>query len=358
MKKKSLRQLFGSGCKIILLCLLIIAPVAAQPPAKSEDSLETLFQNFKTAGKAPCGQRAEAIRLGRRIIEIYSRDEINREVVEYVKKAVLSYEKTEESCKPTSYQPKLKSRSEHFFALKEIINNEDDSPLALDATLTLVAVGYDLAVIEKNNKFDDETIFYAELAIQKIEAGKVSSTQKWGMTQSFKTKDNSLAWMNYTIGYLTSKQRNPYYQSRQQELALTYFYKVLQFESDLRNKGYIYENIGNYYLDQTRNSPVNENASVDKVRGIANADRALIAFAKAYQSAVDNKVKKERIDALCKTIILLYKFRFNLVNDTKLDGLDEFIPKLVGRPLPDPTSPLEPVLEIPLEIKLKRNKLQ
>lgn len=62
------------------------------------DSLETFFEEFKQKRKLSCGERDEAISLGKFIIEKFADDEINKPVLDFIKKQVAFLEKDEKSC--------------------------------------------------------------------------------------------------------------------------------------------------------------------------------------------------------------------------------------------------------------------
>ncbi|HEY8561294.1 MAG TPA: hypothetical protein VIL74_13035 [Pyrinomonadaceae bacterium] len=75
MNKKAYGRLLLNARSIFFSFLLIISHAHAQKTVGSADSLENLFDGFKAARKLSCGKRAEAIRTGRRILELYAKDE-------------------------------------------------------------------------------------------------------------------------------------------------------------------------------------------------------------------------------------------------------------------------------------------
>jgi len=65
---------------------------------RSIDSLEILFEEFKQAAKATCGNRDETISFGKFIIEKFGDDELNKDIIELVRKKISFIEEDEKSC--------------------------------------------------------------------------------------------------------------------------------------------------------------------------------------------------------------------------------------------------------------------
>ena len=354
MSKKTIERFF-------VIFLLLAAPVYAQ--SNAEESLDTLLKKYISLPRVPCGQRDEDIRLGQRILELHADDKLNAEVIAYLKQQTEKIRKEDPICVRNILYNKLYKDKywQPFFELsKHIIAEEGEKPLALDVMLTLVSVGYDRAAVDKVDTFNADTINYAEQAIQRLESGAASQTGNYGAFLPYKTKEfpdsktNALSWMNYIIGWINHHRLN------KKAEALGYFYKAAQFNGDLRKNGDVYQLIGRYYYDEIAiltgktNEPEDEKLSALQK---AYAERALIAFAKTYKTAVDSKSPKKRIDAIYQNIAGLYRFRFNLPAEESA-GLDQFILMLIDRPLPDHNAPPTPVFEEPFELKIKRNKVQ
>ena len=321
---------------------------------KTSDSLENFFQKFKTLRKEPCGKRAEAIRIGKRILELYANDPDNQEVIKYVRDQTARMEKDDESCnKPDpQFMPKPQRRIEMMARSKEFIASQGNTPLALDVMLSSVSIGYDVAVTDQNDAFNDETIAYARLAIERITAGQTSSSGKWGVFAPYKTKENALAWMNSIIGYILADRQN------KKDEAIRYFYEAARFDSDIRRNGQIYHIIGKYHADRL----FAERRKTEKAETSINleglAERALIAYAKGYKPAVGKGVEKQITDRMYAEIERLYRFRFKIPSKSEAAGLDDFIEKLAELPLPEFSAPLAPVFEAPVELQIQCNKAQ
>ena len=152
-----------------------------------ENSLDTLYANYKTAKKLPCGDRTEAILIGKRIIEEFSDDTLNRDVIDYVKKDSEKTVEQDRKCKrDQSYNKSYKNKNwGEFFAIsKQIITEEGDNPIALDVMLTLVSVGSNLTIQYKNDTYNSDTVFFAKKAIELIENG-TKTQARWGVFQPY-----------------------------------------------------------------------------------------------------------------------------------------------------------------------------
>jgi tetratricopeptide (TPR) repeat protein len=337
---------------------------------RSVASLEDIYAIFRTEMKQTCGNRDEAISLGKFMLDKFRedlKDELNVEVLEFIKKRTEAIEKEDGLCRRVSSycNPKLpktvKNRRDFFNSAKEIINTEGDTPAVLDIMLDLVSVGYDLAIVDKDDTFNQETLDYAKTAIQRIEAGQTSSTKKWGVFVPFSTKENALSWMNYVIGWTLFNKQN------QQREALGYFFKAIQTGEKKKDIG-IYTTLGKYYFDEAvqldakyrekriaTGNEENEETKVLLALARGAADRALDAFGRAYLQAIQTDSNKQLKNTIYKTLTDLYKFRFNEATDEGMRNFwEQFIEYLRRNPMPDPSKPFEPVLRETTNEKLKR----
>ena len=74
MNKKSFRPRVVNILTLFVCCFLFVPSIIAQERYSSEKSLADLYQDFKTNENLPCGQRYEAVRIGRLILEKYDKD--------------------------------------------------------------------------------------------------------------------------------------------------------------------------------------------------------------------------------------------------------------------------------------------
>jgi hypothetical protein len=225
----------------------------------------------------------------------------------------------------------------------------------------LASIGYD-NVATKNppvNTFNNDAVTFAKTAIQQIESGKTS--QGWGAyaynyivkdaagkVDAAKSKENALAWMNYSIAYIMNYSQN------QKKDSLPYFYKAAQYNSGVKNNPTIYQAIGAWYLDEilamdekrkgiVKANGDQENDESKKMWALQKgyADRAIDAYARAYKLANDNpKTDAAYKKALYDKLQGLYKLRFE-----KTDGIDAYVASVMNKPMPNPATEVTPVAE-------------
>jgi len=190
------------------------------------------------------------------------------------------------------------------------------------------------------------------MSLADIESGKTFKTYGVG-TFAYKNKEDAVAWMNYTIGYILSLDK-----ATKKEGA-AYLYKASQAAADTKTNPVVYQTIGSYYFEDAKvlfdevnkliaaqdpkDTPEVAQAKIDAIKakvGILNgtAERALDAYSRAYALAPNTPAGKAYRDSLYKTIGDLYKVRFQ-----KADGLDAWVKAAPARPMPDPTTAIAPI---------------
>lgn len=349
MFKKSVRARFVIVSTLSLLCCLSIVRVHAQ---KGDDDASLIIQfRQSTEKEKKCGDRSETLRVGKLFIEKYANDQINQDVVAFVKRKIAEIEKQDPICRRNErYYNSFKAKNwqEVFAEGKKIIAEEENSSVALDVMLDFVSIGYDRALFDKIDTFNNDTLLYAKLAIQRIEGKHASNSGKYGALMPFGTKDEALGWMNYIAGWILYSKMN------QKKDALPYFYKATQFGIQKKNDTTIYTNIGSYYFDEAvrldteyrDKRRANNNEDSDETKALlalarGTAERSMFYFAKAYKIAADDSKLAQLKANLRKTLIDLYRFRFNVVEVDPIK-LDLFIERLNDQPSPDTLTPIQP----------------
>jgi hypothetical protein len=224
------------------------------------------------------------------------------------------------------------------------------SQMPNNAYPVLVPIDYGFVMATSNppvNTYNEPTIALAKQAIQKIESNSLGDV-KWADYQ-YKSKDDALAWMNYIIGTITF-----YNLTGKEADAVPYFYKSLQYDSpDMKKKFQPYYALGFNYRTQYNKAVQDFQTKYANVTdpteefkrdlGIQKAlmDRAIDAFARAYKAAADAKVPASVLDARKKDLEQMYKIRFK---DQPLN-INEVVASTASKPLPDPMSPVTPVIE-------------
>ncbi len=240
---------------------------------------------------------------------------------------------------------KAKDTAAIFTSGKAILAKQ---PEFLDVIITLANAGFDDVGKNASSAYTADTVAYANSAIQKIEAGKVSESKDYGaLDYVLGDKNNALRYLNYVVGFTMSVRQD------KKKDALPYFYKSAKLETAGKAIPIVYQAIGAYYLDEAlringvRTEAIKEAGGKDTDETLAMeaeqrgyADRAIDAYARAYKLAKADKAStKESVDNLYGKLTDLYKFRY----DNKTEGIDTFVASVQSKPLPDPSTPIVPV---------------
>jgi hypothetical protein len=323
----------------------VFAQDAAAAPAVNQDEMAALDKKFRDNFKT---NPAVAYEAAKEYLQKFSAVPENAEFVKYLQNWIGKYEKLQSEqgrVKKFTDAVTAKNNEQVFTASREWMSAEANNPYPLFVT---VDYGFNLATAATPvNTYNAQTIELAKQAISKIESGQLDQT-KWA-DYKFKDKNDALAWMNYMVGYILFANEK----GREAE-SVPYFYKAMQYDSTIKNsKPLAYYALGFNYLDQY-NKGVKEfqDKSAGKTeldqelkdlagKNKAIADRAIDAFARAVKIA--EQTKNANKDAWMNDLTKIYKVRFN--NQTT--GMSELVAGVLSKPLPDPASPVTPVMEEP-----------
>ncbi|HEU4434849.1 MAG TPA: hypothetical protein VFR51_15805 [Pyrinomonadaceae bacterium] len=203
-----------------------------------------------------------------------------------------------------------------------------DDPNYLRAQIDLGYAGY-LAASAKNETHNAEALGYATKAIAAIEAGKTPS--EWA---PFKGKDDTLAYLNYAVGFLTLKTdpnksidhllKAAQYDSEIKKTPSTYYFLAVAYESGP------YKTAAAAYQKDFADKPETpaSKAALDKLNVLI--DRIIDAYARAIAAAgTDPKTEQSRKEWMT-ALSNYYKFR----HDGSDAGMTEFIAAALQKPLP------------------------
>lgn len=203
-----------------------------------------------------------------------------------------------------------------------------EEPDYLRAQIDLGYAGY-LAASNKDESHNTEAVGYARKAIQAIESGKAPS--EWA---PFKGKDDTLAYLNYAVGFMTLKT-NPdqaidslikaaSYESDIRKTASTYYFLAVAYEAGP------YKTMSTAYQNTYANKPETpeSKAALEKLGVLM--DRIIDAYARAINVAgTDPKTEQSRKEWMTQ-LTNYYKFR----NNDSETGLPQFIANAMQKPLP------------------------
>jgi len=265
---------------------------------------------------------AAAYQAARDYVTKYNKDK--DQYTDYLSKWMAAYERDERKRNLPIYINEKKFAEAYSTGAKILA----DEPNYLRAQIDLGYAGY-LAASAKNEQFNATALDYARKAIQAIESGKTPS--EWA---PFKGKDDTLAYLNYAVGFLTLKTAP--------DQAIDSLLKAAQFESDIKKtpstyyflavayEAGPYKTLSTAYQTEFANKPETpqSKAALEKLNVVM--DRIIDAYARAIAAAgTDPKTEQSRKDWLIQ-MSNYYKFR----HEGSDAGLTEFIAAALQKPLP------------------------
>ena len=254
---------------------------------------------------------------------------------QYMKKWIAAYESATQKAQLPALIYDKKDFAGAYALGKQILASDPDN---LNALIPLGYGGY-LATAAKNEAYNNDAMTYAKRAIQLIESGKAPDS--WA---PFKGKDDTLAYLYYTLGVLNRKNAP--------DQAINYFIKATQFESDIKKSASTYYLLGAVYetgpykklsadyqtrFPQGSTETPESKAAYERIGQVI--DRMVDAYARAVALAGNDPKNAQNKTEWMKSLTEYYKFRHNN-SDT---GLNEYIASVVTTPLPAPvdlTAPL------------------
>jgi hypothetical protein len=263
-----------------------------------------------------------AYQLARDYLQRYSKDK--DQYVDYLTKWVAAYERDDRK----RNLPILINEKKFTEAYKTGARILSDEPDYLRAQIDLGYAGY-IAASAKDESHNAEALAYATKAIQAIESGKTPS--EWA---PFKGKDDTLAYLNYAVGFLKLKTnpteaidpllRAATLESDIKRTPSTYYFLAVAYESGP------YKTLSTAYQTEFANKPETpaSKAALEKLNVLM--DRIIDAYARAIAAAgTDPKTEQSRRDWTAQ-LTNYYKFR----NNGSDAGLKEFIDATAKKPLP------------------------
>jgi tetratricopeptide (TPR) repeat protein len=263
-----------------------------------------------------------AYQAARDYLQKYTKDK--DQYTDYLSKWVKAYEADERKRKLPGFINE-KNFAEAYSTGARILSDEPDY---LRAQIDLGYAGY-LAASAKNETYNAQALDYARKAIQAIEAGKAPSD--WA---PFKGKDDTLAYLNYAVGYLILKPtpdqaidsllKAAQYESEIKRTPSTYYLLAVAYESGM------YKTLAAAYQRDFADKPETpaSKAALDKLGVVM--DRIVDAYARAIATAgTDPKTEASRKEWLT-AMSTYYKFRHNNSDA----GIDDFIKTALQKPLP------------------------
>jgi len=246
------------------------------------------------------------------------------EYSDYIKQWMMFYERDERKQR----LPVLINEKNFVEAYK--VGNQilTDEPDYLRTRIDLGYAGY-LAASAKNDSFNTTALEYARRAIRDIESGKAPSD--WA---PFKGKDDTLAYLNYAVGFLMLKTTP--------DQSIDPLIKAVQYESDIKKTPSTYYFLAAAYESgpyRTLSTAFQTNyagkpetpeskAALEKLNVVI--DRMIDAYARAVAAAGSDPKTQQAKAGWMATLTNYWKFR----HENSEAGLNEFIAAALSKPLP------------------------
>ncbi|HBE81877.1 MAG: hypothetical protein JNK51_06915 [Blastocatellia bacterium] len=230
---------------------------------------------------------------------------------------------------------------------------------SIDQAVTLGLIGLP-ASYSKNFKNNDQSLKYANIAIAELKAGGKATKQDkdkndvFGIFQFERSRQDAISELTYTIGFIK------YWDKGDKKGGLASFYETSQLPGSFKSQPALYATIGEYYRDEALKITEDirkmikdlEAATTDeeklRIDGLIKgkealfngyAERAMDAYGRAHSlSQSTTPDQKKYKDALYATISGLYELRFQ-----KKDGVNTWLSSAVAKPMPNPTTEVEPI---------------
>lgn len=361
--KKTFKALALGICAALVLTATTASVFAQNDVCSNFEANQALYAKYTDNYKGPItestlAQRKVAADAAKEYVAKYAACEDFSAQVDYLKKAGPSLQKKidafeKEMVVTKRYNRfdeamKAKNTAEIFASGAEILKYEPDF---LDVTIVLASVGLDEAAKETDT-YNNKTLEYANAAVDMLNKNEKSESGKFGAYQyEYDTKENALGWMNYAIGLVK------YYRQKKEDEGLTYFYKATQYDSETKEKAFIYELMGKKYQAQAvklkdeiiallKSNDMKESFESKMKDALLRGyiDRAIDAYAKAFQLTKEAEAK----NAIYENMKGLYRFRYETPDKTFTDEelktrLDTYVASIKNKPIPSPTSEVQPV---------------
>lgn len=293
---------------------------AAQAAQETDDPAKiAIYKQFYENHK---NNPVVAYKAAREYLQRYTKDK--DQYIDYLNKWIVAYERDERKQNLPGFINEKKF-SEAFNSGAKILADEPDN---LRVQIDLGYAGY-LAASAKDETHNTAALGYARKAIQAIDSGK--APESWA---PFKGKDDTLAYLNYAVGFLTLKTspdqaidsllKAARYESEIKRTPSTYYFLAVAYESGP------YKTMSAAYQTEFANKPETpqSKAALEKLNVVM--DRIIDAYARAIAAAgTDPKTEQSRKEWMA-ALSTYYKFR----HEGSDAGINEFIAASLQKPLP------------------------
>ncbi|HJR06960.1 MAG TPA: hypothetical protein VJ842_06880 [Pyrinomonadaceae bacterium] len=314
------------------------APAAAAANPCEEGARTELYTKYYDKKKGDAAAQKEAYTIAQEYLQKYA--SCNDQYSKAVQKFVGQYDEAVRKLDLPKYlygtdaQGTGRDLAKAFTIGKEMLAT---NPNDLGLLINLGYAGYTAQSMSPAvTTYSADSLNYAKTAIQMIEAGQ--SPASW---TPFKTKEESLAYLNFAVGEYLIKT-DP-------ASAIPYYLKALALETPVKTTASAYARLAAAYqvgqydpLQKEFTAKYGGKPETEESKFALNnlnqvMDRVMDAYARAVNLAGNDpnpKVQQEK-NTWKETLTGFYKFR----NNDSITGLDAFIAGATSKPLPQPFTP-------------------
>jgi hypothetical protein len=327
------------------------------PGCADVDGQNAIYTPFtETYNKKPytIADTQKAMELGKSFLEKFGSCEPVKEQLDFVKQWIPKLEKRKADLTTGAKYDRFdkavqgKNYDEAFAAGKEILASKpNDANITVELGLIVLDQTY-----QKNYKFSDEGIRNAKAGIALVKGGATPKPNGGIGAFAFECKkEDCVSDLTFAIAHMT------YWGKNDKAGAMPFYYEASQLPGRNKENAAVYEAIGVYYVDQR--APIGTEIArlIEKQKAAPSVDEKLAVDAEITPKvAIFNGYTERIIDALgrahrytkdatrkatiYKSLQDQYKLRTN-----KTEGLDAYVATMIAKPLPNPTSTVEPALD-------------
>lgn len=306
---------------LIAILLTSVSGIAVRAQETDDPVKIEVYTRFVNNRKANEGAAYQA---AKEYLQRYPKD--NDQYTQYLQKWIAVYERDERKRTLPQLVYNAKNFAGAYTLGKQILTEE---PEYLPALIHLGYAGFLATTLAKNETFNADAQTYANKAIQAIEAGK--SPASWA---PFKGKEDTLAQLFYTVGFLNLKTAP--------DRSVQPLIRAAQFETDLKKSPAIYYYLAAAYEGgpyktmatayQTTYAGKDESAQSKLALEQLNViiDRMIDAYARAVAAAGTDAANAQIKAQSSAKLAQFYKFR----HEGSEAGMNELIAGVLAQPLP------------------------
>ncbi|MGD9561472.1 MAG: hypothetical protein AB7F88_05125 [Pyrinomonadaceae bacterium] len=234
-------------------------------------------------------------------------------------------------------------------------------PGDLNIMVPIAFVTGDKSTSANSYKYADDAIQFAGNVLTKLKAGaelnrtNAKGEPAVGVLKYTFTREVAIPELTYIIAYLK------YYGKKDKQGAIPLYYELTKAPGRFKTDPRVFATIGSYYIDESEPIATEIQKLIADLRGATTdedkeriaetikpkvalyngyVERAIDAYGRAHSVAKsDTASAKSAKDGLYTTLQQLYERRF----PEKKEGLDTFVAAAISKPMPDPTSAVQPV---------------